>query len=873
MFNLMLRLVLFLSMAAGVVGGPTHPVLARMSPAASAEGRTPTGEIALSNVVSVSAGGFHTCAVVQGGAVLCWGLNLYGQLGDGTTTLRTLPAAVVGLDGPAVAVAAGAYHTCALLANGQVRCWGRNNAGQLGDGTAVSRSTPVPVSGLAAVAAVTAGGDHTCALTTGGGVYCWGANWYGQLGDGTTTSRSTPVSVAGLGTGVTSLSAGRSHTCAVSQEKGAQCWGFNGDGQLGNNSTAHASVPTDVSGLSSGVVAVTAGGHHSCVLMQDGGAQCWGFNAFGQLGDGTTENNLVPTEVEGLQGQGLRLAAGRYHTCALTSAGVQCWGWNEHGAVGDGSVQNRPNPQPVSGLTGQVAAVTAGERHTCALLTSGELRCWGGNSLGQLGLGWPLWRTAPVDSPVLINTAQVVAGETHACAVTASGEARCWGNNDVGQLGDGTNIARSEPTPVQGLSSGISQVATYSGHTCALTMTGGVKCWGNNEFGQLGNGTTVSSSTPVDVVGLQTSVLSLAVGRSHTCALLTNGGVKCWGYNGVGQLGDGTAISRSTPVDVLGLTSGAVAIATGGQHTCAVTSEGAVKCWGWNRDGQVGDGTTVNRNSPVAVSGLSSNVSAVAAGASHTCALLASGQARCWGSNENGQLGDGTTTRRLTPVAVAGSHTFTALALGGSHTCALTTGRSIKCWGRNTSGQLGNGSLEERRTPADVQGLANNAMLVTAGRSFSCALASRRAKCWGADDNGQLGIGLPLYRAVPASVLAAAPRLRLSYDSGRPGSFFTLTGENFPSGTQAVVSVNGRSLSPSIASDVTGQFVVFLSTTGAPVGRYLVRVDAQVSAEAEFALSAQAPLRSQEGGGVVLPVSDTPSPPPARRVYLPSVQR
>ncbi|MGA9350442.1 MAG: hypothetical protein WBW48_16795, partial [Anaerolineae bacterium] len=189
---------------------------------------------------------------------------------------------------------------------------------------------------------------------------------------------------------------------------------------------------------------------------------------------------------------------------------------------------------------------------------------------------------------------------------------------------------------------------------------------------------------------------AIAAGYRHTCAL-TAGGVKCWGYNGYGQLGDGTWTWRNTPVDVSGLTSGVTTIAAGSYHTCALTAGGGAKCWGHNNNGQLGDGTTTNRNTPVDVSGLTSGVDAIAAGSYHTCALTAGG-VKCWGLNDYGQLGDGTTTNRNTPVDVSGlTSGVAAIAAGYYHTCALTAG-GVKCWGRNNNGQLGDGTTTDRNT-------------------------------------------------------------------------------------------------------------------------------------------------------------------------------
>jgi alpha-tubulin suppressor-like RCC1 family protein len=364
---------------------------------------------------------------------------------------------------------------------------------------------------------------------------------------------------------------------------------------------------------------------------------------------------------------------------------------------------------------------------------------------------------APEALPPLLNIAAITAGGQHTCALTTGGGVKCWGYNYNGQLGDGTTTDRHTPVNVSGLASGVSAIAVGWLHTCALTSGGGVKCWGWNYRGQLGDGTTTDRHTLVNVSGLASGVSAIAAGDSHTCALTAGGGVKCWGNNVTGQLGDGTTTTRLTPVNVNGLASGVSAIATGGNHTCARTAGGGVKCWGWNYRGQLGDGTTTDRLTPVNVNGLASGVSAITAGGQHTCARTAGGGVKCWGYNSSGQLGDGTITDRLTPVGVSGlASGASAITAGARYTCAQTAGGGVKCWGNNYYGQLGDGTTTDRLKPVNVSGLASGVSAITAGDWHSCALTSGGGvKCWGYNGDGELGDGTTTDRHTPVNVVVS----------------------------------------------------------------------------------------------------------------------
>jgi alpha-tubulin suppressor-like RCC1 family protein len=352
----------------------------------------------------------------------------------------------------------------------------------------------------------------------------------------------------------------------------------------------------------------------------------------------------------------LAVSAGERHTCALTDqGGVNCWGNNEHGQLGNGSMVNSNVPVEVQGLE-NVTAIAAGWAHTCALTQSGTVKCWGYNKNGELGNGKTADSSVPVEvSGLSAGAAAIGTKEDHTCAVTVDGAVKCWGYNQFGQLGDGTHISRSVPVAVQGLYGQAAWVAAGWGHTCVLAAAGGVQCWGNNEFGQLGYGQEAFERlTPVMIPELQSGVIGLSAAGGQTCALVLGGMAHCWGNNKYGQLGDGTSEVRRSPVAIEGLEQGVGKVAAGWNHTCAVMGGGEVKCWGWNYYGQLGDETKAAQSRPVSVRRLMEDAVDIAPGWAHTCAVTAAGGVKCWGRNDSGQLGDGTNLDSIVPLSIVG---------------------------------------------------------------------------------------------------------------------------------------------------------------------------------------------------------------------------
>jgi alpha-tubulin suppressor-like RCC1 family protein len=734
--------------------------------------------------LALASGAYHNCVIMDGGVVKCWGQNEMGQLGLGDQGSRgDSPGEVspelmaVPLEQEAIAIVAGERHSCALLIGGDVKCWGWNVDGQLGQGDSRNRGDAadelgpnlqsIPLAGTAV--GLAAGTYHTCAVMEGGAVKCWGANRHGQLahvnqansvGD-EAGEMGEALPALELGGPALSVTAGIDHTCALMESGVVQCWGGNDEGQLGLGDLQDRPAPNPVP-LNALAVAVSAGDRHNCALLVDGRVRCWGKGANGQLGQGSNQNigdaadelgeALEPIDVGALSGVDVEIPA-----CdgAEICNGIDddCDGLIDDGALADGPCVAGFGPacqrvgvlscDAEEGVACSAVAPTieecaqrqislAARNHTCVIGVDGQLRCWGPNSSGQLGIGL---------------------------------DVEIWGTAE-GQMG--------ENLPAVDAGGDVLQVTAGGDFTCALLVPGVVKCWGNNQVGQLGGGAREDrgdqaeemgdSLVPVDLAG---TAVAIDAGERHVCALLEDQSVKCWGQNGYGQLAQGDRLSRGINAIEMGENLHAVPlglpiaqITAGAGHNCALSSDGQVLCWGLNRNGQLGVGDIEDRGDdeeelqqltqPVP---LPMPASSIDAGGGHTCALLVDGSAYCWGSAAYGEIGSGDRNNRgddlieigaLQPVALG--EPAVAISAGGSNSCALFANGALKCWGGNGAfaggarGKLGLGDQENRGDEPDELGenlprvpLPLPVVGVEVGRGHVCAvLVDGSIRCWGA---------------------------------------------------------------------------------------------------------------------------------------------
>jgi|GEM_PF-3162652 len=672
----------------------------------------PGSEPFLIGVVAIAAGGKHSLAVRADGSVVAWGENPDGCLGDGTTQSRNKPVIVKGNSpegylGGIISLDTGRNFTIALAGDGTVWAWGGNRVGQLGDGTNISSYSPVRVKSpdgngfLSGIIKISVESNtfsgHVLAIAENGSLFSWGENGSGQLGNGRTDDQNRPVQVKGYGgigylEDVVAAFCGQFSSFAITKSGVLWSWGNNEFGQLGDGTKRPRFTPGTVrneenSGDLENII-FGAASEHSIAVDDSGLVWGWGNNEDAQLGNGTNNETLLPQQVINYPPAGFLqdivwVVAGISHSIAITEKNtLVAWGSNECGRLGNNSTFTGKIPIQVKGpnnadLIEEITFVEAAG-HSTAINMGGEVWAWGANFRGQLGDGTTIDRLLPVQvrgpdgEGFLMNIVELAAGNTHTIAFKEDGTVWSWGSNTYGELGDGTVVRKLTPVQVLGLGGegfleGILKVAAGVDYSLALMKDGSVWAWGVNGSGQLGNGENTSSSVPVRVKGpygegFLSYIVDIDCGFSHNIALKSDGTLWSWGNNYFGQLGDGTIENRNTPVEVrgpdeIGLMSDVINIDAGAYSSIALKKDGTVWTWGKNDSGELGDGTKIIRYSPVQVKGANNetfikDVIAISMGGYHTIALKNDGTLWSWGGNYSCQLGDSSSTNRLTPVQV-----------------------------------------------------------------------------------------------------------------------------------------------------------------------------------------------------------------------------
>ena len=789
------------------------------------------------NITQISAGGSfndgHSLARASDGTVYAWGRGVYGQLGNGTTTDSNVPVAVKTVGTPMAAktitqISAGAGHSLALASDGTVYAWGQNTYGQLGNNVTTNSSSPVavqttgtPMAGKSIVN-IAAGGYHSIALADDGTVYAWGYNPTGQLGNGATVDSRTPVAVKATGTpmagkNIIKIAAGVHNSLALASDGTVYTWGRGEFGQLGNGTTTDSNIPVAVKTVgtpmaSKTIIGISGGPAYMLAVDSNGKVYGWGRNANGQLGSLSHTDSSVPVASQIPAGKSIiQVSAGGWdgsHSLALTHDNIVYGrGRNSNGQLGNNSTSDS-----LAAVVAQLNLMDTPSTPTQVVVEPGNAKAtisWqspvvtGGKSivgyvLRYRTIGAVDWTTVDVAATV---TSHAITGltndqiyQTQVAAKTATGtgdfssivlatpHAKPTITNvspAIGPVAGGQNVTITG-TNFMPKGKKIVQTANGSGYSLALASDGTVYAWGQNNYGQLGNGTTTDSNVPVAVKTVGTpmegkKIIQVSTKVWYSLALASDGTVYAWGLNGSGQLGDGTITHSSTPVAVKTIGTPMegktiVGIAAGASHSLALASDGKIYVWGGNAYGQFGNGvTTTSSVVPVAVKTVGTpmdnkKIIQIHAGYYHSLALASDGTVYAWGQNTYGQLGNNTMINANAPVSVQTIGTPMAgkiiiqLAAGNSQSVALASDGTIYAWGWNMYGQLGNGTTVDTRIPVAVKvtgtPMAGKVIAqVAASNAHTLAVASDGTVYdWGWNQYGQLGNNTTTNSSVPVAV-------------------------------------------------------------------------------------------------------------------------
>ena len=724
---------------------------------------------------TLAGGLYHSLAVDSAGRVLAWGEDGSGQLGTGRATFVHTPTVVAGQPaGTIVAVSAGVFHSLALLDDGRVLAWGNNAEGALGDGGTQSHSSPLPVVGLAGVARIHSGERHALAVDTQNRVWSWGLNHQAQLGHSANAYQANSPLQVPL-TDVADARGGAGHSLALTRSGEVWAWGDNRVGQLGVAQPSQSTTPVRVVFPlgAARIVAIDAAGDHSYALDSDGKLWAWGDNRYRQLADASVAQRASPAQVLGL-GSVTSVSAGRVGGAAIATNGT-VWTWGGYEAVAV--------PTQLSGVSGVATAVRLGEYHLLVKLSDGTLVAAGGNFNGQLGDGTS---TTPLPGAVVKplgltgDVREFAVGNKHALVVDAAGRLVGWGDDLKGQTGSTTETTRNIPAVVA-LPGPAAQVAAGDSHSLALLRDGTVQAWGDNFGGAVGSGTSGVRTSPAAALGLS-GIRQISAAKASSAAVDAAGALWVWGDNSRGQLA--RPLSESTisqPVKAADVPA-LIQVALGGAHSVGLDSSGKVWAWGGNSEGQLGDATKPGGPTPLAVPGLT-DIRALAAGEGHTLALDGQGRVWAWGRNTFAQVSPADALLVATPVLVSGLPSIQAVAAGLGSSLALDVNGRLWGWGLNQFGELGQGGTGFTLKPALVDGDAY-ARISAAPWHTLATRSDGVAWAFGWNDYGQLGDGSFVRQVLPVGVVNTtldafldlqAEGVNLAIPTGKAVPFFSQT--------------------------------------------------------------------------------------------------
>ncbi len=790
----------------------------------------------------VACGNFHSMAIKNDGSLFAWGNNVYSQLGNGTGVNANTPKQI-GIDTDWAYIAAGIWYSMAIKSDGSLFAWGNNAFGQLGDGTQISVNTPKQIGTDADWAYLACGADFTMAIKSDGRLFAWGNNAYGQLGDGTTTTVLEPKQI-GTETDWVYVDCGEYHTIAVKSDGRLFAWGRNNFGQLGDGTSTNVSAPKQI-GTDTNWDYVACGNFYSMATKIDGKLYAWGDNTSRQLGDGTIASRNVPTQI-GTDTDWTYIAGG-YNSIGLKNDGkIYTWGSNAYGQVGNGSTVDQSVPiqldyiiptvssvSPINNATNvavnavitatfsesmdttsinintfKIAGVTGTVTYsgiTATFTPSSNLE-YNSTYIATITTGvkdsvgyslasdytWQFKTLVDIVPPTIISTTpannakNILNGFTIKATfsesmntssidtttfkidgvigtVTYSGKIATF--TPIFPLADNTIYTATITTGVKDKAGNAmesnfswnfttinkskwSKITSGQEYSLMITNDGRLFAWGRND-GQLGDGTLITRTEPMQI-GIAIDWAYVNSGFGHSVAIKTDGKLYAWGNNLSGQLGDSTTTNRNVPTQI-GTDTDWAYVACGYEHTIAIKNNGRLYAWGNNLSGQLGDSTTINRNVPTQI-GTDTDWIYVACGYEHSIAIKSDGRLFAWGNNDFGQLGDGTITIAKIPKQIGPDENWAYIDSGAFSNIAIKNDGRLFAWGYNNSGQLGDGTIIDRNLPTQIGSDTNWAYVASAYDHSLGVKNDGRLFAWGKNEYSKLGDGTTNDRTIPTQI-------------------------------------------------------------------------------------------------------------------------
>lgn len=701
----------------------------------------------------IGSGRFVSCYITSAGKLFCMGRG--GMVGDASSSDRSGYVAVDAANNYSK-VSIGFEHACAITSSGvdaagTIKCWGSNSRGQLGDGTTTASTSPVSITtGVGTGAkAIAAGAFHTCAISSADGLWCWGANDSQQAvgAAAPTGDQTSPIQVSS-GTSFTEISAGYDHNCAITSGSELSCFGSNSSGKTGAGTSTGVRDAGLISDSGTSYSKVSVNSEHSCGITTGNVLKCWGLNSNGRAGQGVTSTLTTPTVTDSGVSYST-ISTGNESTCGITTGNaLKCTGRGDQGALLDVVVNDRTSMQVVQSGT-NFADVKAGQDGTWALTTSNTVLYGGFRTLFSfIGDGKSSVSRATAvqfDGTRVFSSVDNGFGSEYATCAISGGKIRCVGHPDsTGSFGLGSNPDATGFVWVDAVNS-YTMVATGRKHMCAIGTDSKLYCAGDGTVSGVG-----ATSNTLQLVDGASDYQSISIGRETSCGILTNGTLKCWGLNNYSQVGNNSTVTVSSPTVIdSGVSYSKVSV--GVQHACGITTSGSVlKCWGRQLDGRLGNGATSEANVGTPTT-IDSGYTEVSVGVKHGCAITTGGALKCWGFNTDGRIGDGSTSTRSTPVTVDGANTYTKIALGDVNSCAVRSTAKVYCWGSYQQGLIGS-TFADVLTPSIVDS-GSSYTEIEVGRNKACGLTTTgRIRCWGNNQYNSIGdynrMWLP--RAIPA---------------------------------------------------------------------------------------------------------------------------